>query len=469
MQRYHFLLPLVLCLATCGPAIDNRPNFVIFMPDDQSYETIGAYGNDWVQSPNLDRLAAEGIRFNRAFVTNSLCAPSRASVLTGLYSHTHGVATNRVTPPGSGPTGVTLSKEFVTFPEILQDHGYETAFIGKIHVEPWLRDREFDYYFAFEDHGAYRNPKLAEVTNRVGPYEDVAYPGYLIDIITEHAVEYLKQDRDKPFCLLFWHKAPHSPLDPHARYRGMYGDHDFQPPETWTDDYTGKPKVLRDREPVKDTPEARKAWGNGKRLYYQLLAGVDDSVGEVLNALDNLGIADNTVVIHTSDNGMNMGHHGLADKRFMYEASIRVPFIVRYPKLVTPNVDSDHMILNIDMAPTVLDMAGVSVPDFMHGRSILPILKGEPVEWRKEWLYEYYEYPWWGEIPPFRGIRTDQYKYVFWYSRWPWERELYDLHTDPNEMHNLANDPQYADLIEQLHERMQELRRETNDPDIGKN
>lgn len=454
----------------CAPERD-RPNFIIIMPDDVSYEAVHAYGvHDWVQSPNLDRLADEGIRFNNAFVTNSLCGPSRASVLSGLYSHSTGVCVNRVNENPEFETGVAMRKDIITFPEILQQNGYEIGFIGKTHTEPWLRDRGFDYYFGFKHQGQYRNPPIAEATSRTGPYEDKIHEGYLTDLLTDRAVKFLKKDRKQPFCLLLWHKDAHVPLDPHERYSDMYADQEIAPPDTWIYDRTGKPKTILDRKPVNDTPERRKSWSESKRKYYQLCYQMDQSVGEVLKTLDEQGLADNTVVLFTSDNGMNMGHLGLDDKRFMYESSIKVPFLVRYPKLVQAGkVNNENMVLNIDIAPTMLDLAGIPIPEKMHGRSFLPILKGDSAEWRKDWLYEYYEYPWYGNIPPFRGIRTDRYKYIFWYSRWPWERELYDLQNDPKELHNLAADTAYAGLIQELHQRMTALRQESNDPDIGKN
>ncbi|MFO7958095.1 MAG: sulfatase [Candidatus Brocadiia bacterium] len=445
---------------------DARPNIIMFMPDDHPYQAIGAYGNDWVQSSNVDRLAEEGVLLQNAFVTNSLCAPSRASIMTGLYSHAHRVCANRVTPRLEE---IELSKEFITFPEVLQEHGYETAFIGKSHFRPFLRDRGFDYYFGFRAHGWYHDPHVAEATSPEGPYEDREYKGHLTDILTEHAVKFLKQPHDRPFILFVWYKAPHVPLEPPERFEHLYEDQHIEPPETWGADLSDRPEWVSSRTSDRPTGERLEKWMEQQRQRCRLLAGVDESVGRVLDTLDELGIAEDTAVIHTSDNGFFMGEFGMSDKRLMYEPSIKVPFLMRYPGLIEPGSTEDHMILNIDIGPTLLDLAGVPVPEGMHGRSFLPLLQGQEVDWREDWLYEYYEYPLLGYIPPFRGIRTERYKLIFWYSRWPQEHELYDLQEDPQELHNLADDPQYEDLIEELHHRMRALRHETDDPDIWKN
>ncbi len=443
-----------------------RPNIVMFMPDDHPASAIGAYGNPWVHSPNIDRIADEGALLSNAFVTNSLCAPSRASIMTGLYSHSHLICANRVTPRLEE---VALSREFVTFPEIMQRHGYETAFIGKSHFKPYLRDRGFDYYFGFKGHSWYHNPQIAEADSPQGPYEDRVYEGHLTDILTEHALQFIRRPHSKPFILFVWYKAPHVPLEPPERFAHMYEDHEFDPPQSWGADMSDRPEWVRSRAAKGTDPARIAAWAERQRRIYQLLAAVDDSVGQVLEALQQQGLARDTVVIHTSDNGRFMGEFGLGDKRLMYEPSIRVPFVLRWPAGIPAGTVLHPMVLNIDIAPTLLEIAGAPVPDHMQGRSFLPLLRGEPTPWREDWLYEYYEFPELGNIPPFRGIRTERHKYIHWYSRSPQAHELYDLSEDPDELHNLAAVEGHEELITQLQLRMRQLRHETDDPDVWKN
>jgi arylsulfatase A-like enzyme len=438
----------------------------MFMPDDHPASAIGAYGNPWVHSPNIDSLARDGALFNNAFVTTSLCAPSRASIMTGLYAHSHLVCANRITPRLEE---VALSKDFVTFPEIMQAHGYETAFIGKSHFRPYLRDRGFDYYFGFEGHGRYRDPVVAEAESRSGPYVDREYPGHLTDVLTDHALKFIRRPHDKPFILFVWYKAPHTPLDPPDRFARMYADHDFQPPSTWDADLSGRPDWVANGGVRDGSRDDLAKWRDNQRKIYQLLAGVDESVGKVLQALDELGIAERTAVIHTSDNGRFMGELGMADKRLMYEPSIKVPFVMRYPDMIRSGTTVDSMMLNIDVAPTLLELAGAPVPDHMQGLSFLGPLRGDTASWREDWLYEYYEFPKLGFIPPFRGVRTDRYTYIHWYSRWPQREELYDLAEDPRQLQDLSDDPAHADTLAQMRDRLRRLRHESDDPDIWKN
>jgi arylsulfatase A-like enzyme len=458
-----------------------KPNILFIMTDDQAVSAMGAYGNDILRTPNMDRLAREGMRFEYAFVTNSLCAPSRVSYLTGRYSHSTGVRTNRAAPvreldwndpenlvPRDTVDDPIMPRSEVTFPEILKSHGYETAFIGKSHIRPWNRDRRYDYYFGFKGQGRYHNPVIAENFGDE-KFEDKVYDGHVTDVLADHAIKFIMRKHDKPFCMLVCFKAPHANWEAADRFKHLFKDVRFPKPSTWDYDLNKKVPAVRDTYMQVGKADRTVDYDSYMRDYYQTLVGVDENVGRILDALDKARLTDDTVVIYTSDNGMFLGEFNMLDKRLMYEPSIRVPFLVRYPKLVPASTTTKKMVLNIDVAPTVLDLAGVPVPRNMHGRSIRPLLTGREEGWRTDWLYEYYEYPWWHRVRPFRGIRTDRYKYIHWYSTDPEQFELYDLWTDPEEIHNLADDRQYRGLRKQLHDRLGELRHETADPDLINN
>jgi arylsulfatase A-like enzyme len=456
----------------------SRPNFIMFMTDDQAVGAMGAYGNQILQTPNMDRIANEGMRFEYAFVTNSLCTPSRVSYLTGRYSHSTGVRTNRGEPaeeldwsdprnlqPSSVNDPVMPVSETI-FPEILQKAGYETAFVGKSHISPWNRDRGYDYYFGFKGQGRYRNPLIAENFGD-DVFEDKVYEGHVTDLLADHAVKFLEREHQNPFCLLIWFKAPHANWDADDRFKHLFEGVEFPKPETWDYDLRQKPAPVSNTYMQVGEADQTVDYNSYMRNYYQTLAGVDENVGRILDTLDERGLTNDTVVIYTSDNGMFLGEFNMLDKRLMYEPSIRVPFLVRYPRLVKTGSVNERMILNVDVAPSVLDLAGVSIPEKMHGRSIRPLLEGVEEEWRTAWLYEYYEYPWWHRVLPFRGVRTDRFKYIHWYSSDPEQFELYDLEKDPHELDNLAEDPAYEEIRLQLGARLEDLRKETGDPDIG--
>jgi arylsulfatase A-like enzyme len=458
-----------------------KPNILFIMTDDQAASAMGAYGNDILPTPNMDRLAREGMRFEYAFVTNSLCTPSRVSYLTGRYSHATGVRTNRAEPseqldwndpenlkPRNSADDPVMPRSEVTFPEILKRHGYRTAFIGKSHIRPWNRDRQYDYYFGFKRQGRYNNPVIAENFGDE-TFEDKAYKGHLTDVLADHAIKFIEQKHDKPFCMLVWFKAPHDNWEAADRFKHLFKDVRFPRPSTWDLDLDQKVPAVRNTHMQIGEADRTVDYDSYMRKYCQTLVGVDENVGRILDALDNAGLTDDTVVIYTSDNGMFLGEFNMLDKRLMYEPSIRVPFLVRYPKLVRSHTTTKKMVLNIDVAPTALDLADVPIPPNMHGRSVKPLLAGDEDGWRTEWLYEYYEYPWFHRVKPFRGVRTERYKYIHWYSTSPQQFELYDLLSDPDEINNLADDPQHLGLRRQLHDRLQELRRETGDPDLGEN
>jgi len=399
----------------------------------------------------MDRIAKEGVRFENMFVTNALCGPSRASFLTGKYSHNHGLRRN----------GMYLSKNQMTFPEVLKEAGYETAFIGKWHNADRARTRDFDYYFGFEGQGRYYDPLIAE---NDGPDEE--YKGHVTDILTDKAVTYLGREHDKPFCLLIWFKAPHRSFQPAERFKSLYEDVEIPYPDNFNDDYAGRPDAVKNANmrigDFDDIPN----YQTFVKDYYRCLAGVDENVGRVLDTMDHLKLTDSTMVLYAGDNGFFIGEHHFFDKRFMYEESIRVPLLIRYPGKIKPGQTSKKLVLNVDVAPTLLDMAGIGSPENgLDGRSMKSLLLANNSEWRKDFLYEYYEYPGPHSGKKCRGVRTEKWKYIHFFEE-PQEYELYDLENDPHEMNNLINDPELRPVVVRLRQRLTALREETNDPDL---
>jgi arylsulfatase A-like enzyme len=427
----------------------------VMMTDDQRADAMSCAGNPVLKTPNMDRLAAEGARCRNMFVTNALCAPSRATLMTGLYSHGHGVIDNknRAVRPGI---------PFVS--ELLRQAGYEVAFCGKSHAKGAFRDRHWDYYFGFQGQGDYLKPRVAEGTDG----KDLPRDGWMDDVVTDKAVAWLKGRRDKPFALFLFFKAPHRSWTPPPRHKELYADAAIAKPPTWDDDRNQKPSAFAKADNkiggFKDVPTLE----GFLRDYYRCLVGVDDNVGKVLAALKESGKLDETAVLYTSDNGFFAGEWQAFDKRLMHEPSIRVPLLVRYPPLATAGTPVEPMVLNVDIAPTLLDLAGVAVPKEMHGRSIVPLLKGKSEGWRKDWLYEYFEYPGPHSVRKNRGVRTERYKLIHYYKDpehpdLPEEFELYDLKADPLERVNLHGKPEGAELTRELMKRLEELRRETGD------
>lgn len=428
-----------------------RPHFVFMMTDDQRWDGMGCAGNPVLKTPNMDRIAGEGVRFSNMFVTTSLCGPSRATNLTGKYAHLHGVRRN----------GLALPPDQPTFPEILKEAGYETAFIGKWHNRDQAEGRNFDYTFMFKGQGRYENPVIAE---NFGPGRE--YAGHVTDILTDAAVRFLKyRDRQKPFCLCLWFKAPHRSWHPPERVKNLFNDAEMPVPANYNDDYRGRPEAVRNADmrigDFDDVPDLN----TFLRRYYACLAAVDENVGRVLDALKDLGYEKDTVVLYSGDNGFFLGEHHFFDKRLMYEESIRVPLLVKYPRLVTPGTTDSRMVLNIDVAPTLLDLAGLPVPAGMNGRSIKPLLKNQKAAWRQDFLYEYYEYPAVHMVRKHRGVRTERWKYIHYFEE-PEEFELYDLKNDSHEMNNLASRPGYEEVKLRLQARLLELRKENRDPDL---
>ena len=457
----------------------DAPNIVFIMTDDQARNSLSIYGNEILKTPNMDRIGREGIRFDQSFVTTSVCAPSRASYLTGLYAHTHGVTSNGEEPGWYEQMG--LRHDQITWPMLLQQAGYHTAVVGKWHIKSMPTG--FDHWAILRGQGSYFDPQF--IVNDA----PVRFRGHTDDVIGDQAIAYLQQrPKDKPFCLCYQFKAPHGPWEPDARFYGAFKDVEIPlPPGFGRPQPEGAPVAYSkttqeighmgdffrnaERRPAqvdKNLPEGerlREVLQAYIRNYYRVLLGVDENVGRVLDFLDQNGLAENTIVVYTSDNGMFMGEHGFYDKRLMLEPSIRVPTLVRWPKRIEPGrVDDAHMVLNIDVAPTLLDLAGVAPPDWMQGRSWKPLLEGKKADWRQDFLYEWYEYPAVHCARKHRGVRTERWKLIHFWEQ-PEEWALYDLEEDPDEMVNLAGRSEHARLVAELKQRIVRLRAQIGDVD----
>jgi arylsulfatase A-like enzyme len=438
-----------------------KPKIVCIVGEGLRWDELSSTGNKLIETPNLDRIGKEGCRFENSFVVNALCLPSRATMLTGMYSHTTGAVSN---------IEGKIPERFALVSDMLQKAGYETAFLGKSHIEGALMDHNWDYYFGFVGQADYYRPKITEgVRGKYGPAK--IYEGEYVDtLLTRKAVEWLKQERTKPFCIFLWFYAPHAPF---YRPKDMVNDFNGVPipkPKTFDEDlkgYPGKPRAVADAD---DKIGYSEVFSDDPRSLEELVkdhyAGVQDNdrnMGAVWQELERQKITDDTAVLLSSDHGFFLGEHHLYDKRLMYEPSIRVPMMLRYPKHVKPGTKREEMVLNLDMAPTLLELAGLPVPAEMQGKSMLPLAEGKAnVTWRKDWLYEYYEYPGFENVRPCRGVRTERYKLIHFFIE-PQEFELYDLQKDPDEMNNLYGKAGYEELTAHLKERLAALRAETND------
>ena len=453
VQTYRRGLSTVILLLTCLLAVglpsekvsaagNGPPNIVFILTDDHRWDALSAMGHPFLQTPNLDRLADEGILFENAFVTTSLCSPSRASFLTGQYAHTHGVVTNH-TP---------WDNRNITFLEQLNTAGYETAFIGKWHMPgDGLPDlRGVDRFVSFTREGGqgvyYDCPLIIDGVETKRPGR------YITEDLTDLALDFMTRKRQKPFCLYLSHKAVHFGFRPPPHLKGRYRDVDLKlPPESdpWITYTNGHPFV-----------GAIFPMNFLYRKYCETLASVDEQVGRILAALDTMGITENTVVIYAGDNGHFWGEHGLYDKRLAYEESIRIPFIVRYPGIIRdPGRRAQQMVLNIDLAPTLLELAGISPAADMQGESFVPILATAAATGRTAWLYEHFPvFP--IPIPGITAIRTERYKYVE-YQKGLRPTELFDLKKDPREKINLIQTPQGAKQAETLKRELEQLKIET--------
>ena len=530
-------------------AATQRPNIVYIMCDDHAFQCISAYGSPiskLAPTPNIDRIAQRGMRFDRAFVENSLSTPSRACLMTGLYSNQNGQR--------QLGEGIDTTRTFFT--EQLQQAGYQTAVVGKWHMG--CDPKGFDYYHIYNDQGQYYNPQYRG-TDTDGKY--IVEEGYSTDLTTDHALSFIEhRDTSKPFCLLLHHKAPHRNWLANTKYFGMYDNVTFPMPETFYDDYetrgsavrTQKMSVTKDMRWEQDfkvpemldtanadswdsylslmnevnrmNPEQRIAWGKyyfprnrrllearltGKELdewkyqnyirdYMSVIKSVDESVGRVLDYLDSHGLTDNTIIVYTSDQGFYMGEHGWFDKRFMYEESLRTPLLIAYPGHIQPGTVCNKLVQNIDYAPTFLDLAGISKPKELPGRSLTPLFKaGDKVKvWRSSIYYHYYDYPTYHMVRKHDGVRTNRYKLIYFYGeggldavkenkyqRQPGTREhgcmtyltslgyfepkdsavnyneLYDLQADPHELNNLYGKPGYEKITKQLQKQLTDYRK----------
>ena len=439
-----------------APAQDPRPSIVFFLTDDQRADSMGCAGNAAVKTPHLDRIASEGVRFRNAFVTHSLCSPSRASFLTGQYSSLHGVINN----------GTDLPDAHLTFPQLLQKAGYATGYCGKWHMSAKRSDRRpgFDFMATFKGQGVYDDPPI-EVNGR-----QFKAKGWMDDILTDHALEFLKGvPKGKPFYLQVAFKSAHGPFSPPDRLKGAYPNVVFPLAPAVKDDLSAKPRWQQGGSRwsayAKEAGKDPAAWiQDFIRNYQACLAAADENVGRVLKYLDDNGFAENTIVVFAGDNGYFFGEHDHLDKRLMYEESIRVPYLARFPKGVKGGRVLDPMVLNIDLAPTLLDYAGIEVPAQMQGKSLRPILEGKDVPWRTSWYYEYFESH--KDLVPIEGVRTSTRKYVRTMGVEPVEEEMYDLEKDPREMTNLAADPAMKDAKAALVAEMERLKKELGIPEV---
>jgi len=486
----------VLVLAGCAtgepaaPRAGVRPNIIFIFSDDHAAQAISAYGSRINRTPNIDRLAAEGMLFANCFVTNSICAPSRAVILTGKHSHLNGVPTN----------GEVFDGSQLTFPKLLQRAGYETAMIGKWHLKS--DPTGFDYWEVLIGQGPYYNPPMKTAAGVVH------HTGYTTDIITDLALDWLKskRDTDKPFVLMCQNKAPHRNWQPGPDHLATYNDITIPEPATLFDDYEGRASGAKNQEmtvahhlsrhdlkltpPGNLTEEQLARWNaayekknaafreanlEGDDLtrwqyqryikdYLRTIASVDDNVGRLLDYLDESGLAENTIVIYSSDQGFYLGEHGWYDKRWMYEESLRMPLIVRWPGRVEAGGKSTQLVQNLDFAPTFLDAGGVEAPAEMQGRSLMPILtNGRARNWRDAVYYHYYEFPAVHSVPRQYGVRTDRYKLIYYYQLDEWE--LFDLASDPNEMRTVYDDPAYAPIVAELKAQLARLQAQYGDTD----
>ncbi len=440
--------------SAAAPTKPKRPNLVFFLGEGQRHNALSIAGNKILNTPNMDRIGHEGIRFRNAFCTNALCAPARATALTGLYSRSTGALSNEF-------LHYPLPADIPVFTDLLRDAGYEIGIVGKIHAHNGFEERNWNYYFGHNDaSNNYARPVFKEGRNgQVGP--ELRYEGvYPDDLATDRAVAWLEEDRgDKPFCLLVWFVAPHEPFFRARRHFDLYRGSVIPKPETFDADlegYPGKPRSFVDAKNKIGTSPGHEACGSLEGVaknYYAGLVACDENVGKVLHFLEKKNILNETAIVTTSDHGYFLGEWRMFDKRLMHEPSIRVPFMVRYPRRIPAGVVRDEMILDIDLAPTFLDLAGLPIPAHMEGKSILPLAHAPDPKFRPEWYYEYFEWAGAEGIRPHRGIRTDRYKLIH-YTMDPQEYEMYDLLHDPLEKRNLYGDAQHADLQKQLWDRM---------------
>ena len=459
------LAPLLVAGGLTAPAAEAaaRPNFVLVLMDDLRWDALSCLGHPVARTPNIDRIAKEGARFKNFFVSIPLCAPSRSSFLTGQYAHTTGVIDNS--------DHSALSHQLITFPRLLHDAGYETAYVGKWHMGTDDSPRPgFDRWVSFKGQGAYENPMI-NVDGQASRAD-----GYMTDLLNGHALDFVKREHRKPFALYLAHKAVHGPFTPAERHQELYADAKVPPTPNQQDNLEGKPALTREvpaTQPAGGTPGKKRAGkkaatatavpagrDNVMRQQLRALAAVDEGVGQLFRALEAANQLDNTVFIFTSDNGYFWGEHGLGDKRWAYEESIRDPLLIRYPKLIKAGTTLAPLALNIDLAPTLLDLAGVPIPKSIQGRSLLPLFKDANAPWRKSFLTEYFAEKGFPRAPTWQAVRTDRWKYIH-YTALEGMDELYDLQTDPFEMKNLVQDAAAQSALKDMKAELAGLLKET--------
>ena len=497
-----------LFLALSGYSADKRPNILFIMADDHAWQAVSAYGESrhLIQTPNIDRLANEGMRFDHCLVNNSLCGPSRASIITGTYSHINGFYNN---------SNCRFDSSQTTFPKLLQKAGYQTAMIGKWHLE--TDPTGFDHWEILPGQGIYYNPPMIRDGQRV------MHPGYITDVITDLSLDWLKQrDPSKPFMLLCWQKAPHREWEPALRDLDFDHDRTYALPDSLFDDYSGRGHAEHDQnmtiantmrmnedcklaDPKDLTPEQKKSWDayyaprndaflkknlTGRALvewkynrylhdYLGCIKGVDDNVGRLLKYLDDTGLATNTIVIYSSDQGFFLGEHGWFDKRWIFQESARTPLLIRWPAVIKAVGVNQDLVSNNDLAETFLQAAGIPIPDRMQGRSLMPLLQGAtPADWPTAFYYHYYEYPDAHRVRPHYGVITGRYTLAHFYKPTVWNPEqlaiasipndyweLFDREKDPGEMRSVFGDPAYADVQTNLMREVFRQRKELKEPD----
>ncbi|MFB3827044.1 MAG: sulfatase [Bryobacteraceae bacterium] len=454
-----------------------RPNILYIMADDHASHAIGAYGSRINQTPNIDRIARGGMRFDNCFCTNSICTPSRGAILTGQYSNVNGIYTLADELDGSRQNVAKL----------MQSAGYQTGMIGKWHLKN--DPTGFDFWRVLPGQGVYHNPVFIEMGG-----EKKKYDGYCTDLIADFSLDFLKKrDKNKPFFLMSHHKAPHRPWDPDEKHAKMFEGRDVPEPSNLYDHYENRSRAaanatlkvgesMNKRDVKRDIPQdlkgdALRKWAYQYYIkdYLRCIASVDDNVGRMLDFLDAEGLAKNTIVIYTSDQGFFLGDHGYFDKRFMYEESLRMPFLMRYPGHIKAGSVSKDIVLNVDFAETFLDYAGQRAPADMQGRSFRSIAEGRtPKDWRQSMYYRYWMHLADHGVPAHYGIRTHKWKLIYYYGQPLGKRgavnkptepewELFDMVNDPREMKNLYNDSKYAGVIKQLKSELARLQKEAKD------
>lgn len=500
-RRFFIILFMLITLDTSA---EQRPNIVFIFSDDHATQSIGAYGHEiteFAPTPVLDRLSNEGMRFNRCMVTNSICGPSRAAILTGKYSHLNGFYFNEDT---------LFDGSQVTFPKLLQKAGYQTAVIGKWHLGSVPTG--FDHWEVLPGQGLYYYPEFK--TDKGVKVED----GYVTDVITSKAIEWLESEKDKskPFMLMIQHKAPHREWSPPLDLLDLFQEVEFPEPKTLFDTYEGRTSASKTQdmsiaytlELKKDLKIEARSPGNEfyNRVYSRLsdaekrtwddeldrreksfyeveskgslltkwkyqqyikdylrcLRSLDDNIGRIIEYLEESELQENTVVIYSSDQGFYLGEHGWFDKRFMYDESYRTPLLIKYPGVVEPGSVNNELVSNLDFAQTILDIAGVSADPAMQGKSMLPLLKGQPVKHRDYHYYHYYEYPGWHMVKRHEGIYDGRYKLIHFYDSDEWE--LIDTVEDPHELNSVFDNPEYVAIVDRLKQALIEKKSEYKVP-----